>query len=63
LDNVLVNSLLPLAKIAYWLLPLQLWLLCAMPQANQRSCTVAREISVFVSQLPSVYLGFAIQSQ
>jgi hypothetical protein len=58
--NALVNSLQPLAKIAYLPLPHQLWPHCAMPPANQRSYTVAKEISEFVSPLPNVYLGYVI---
>jgi len=36
---------------------------CVMQPANQHSYTVAKEISEFVSPLPSVYLGYVIQSR
>jgi hypothetical protein len=63
LDRVLAN-LPPLqVKIAYLPPLLQHLLRCAMPPANQRSCIVAKEISVSVSLLLSAYLDFAIQCQ
>jgi hypothetical protein len=63
LAHVLQNSPLLQAKIVYLPPLLQRLLRCAMQRVNLRSYIVAKEISVSVSLLPNVYLGFATLCQ